>query len=76
MEVYLIVDIGQIEMIRSDMACPYILQIEEVMDTSYILVLVLTSTMIVIVIILIEGVIGDIFLMSLRKKSHLPLMQI
>ena len=74
MEVDLMVDTSQIEMTRLEMIGSWILQSGEVMDRGTILVLLLTGTMIVIVIILTGGEIGDIFRMSSRKQSHLPLM--
>ena len=73
-EVDPIVGIGQIEMTRSGMSSSWILQKGGVMDTCTILVLVLIGIMVIIVIILIGGVIGDIFQMSSRNKSHLHSM--
>jgi len=57
------------------MAGCWALQIREVIDIGTILVLILTGIMIVIIIILIGGVTGDTFRMSLKKQSHLPLME-
>ena len=76
MAVDIMVGTGRIGMTRLDMEGSWILWITKMMDTGTILVLVLTDTMNVIVIILTIGVIGDIFQMSLRKLSHLLLMDI
>ena len=72
----LMVGTGQMEMTLSEMESSWILLLREAMDTGSILVLILTRTMIVIIIILTGGVIGDTFWMSLRRRFHLPLMEI
>jgi len=76
MLVDIMVGTGRIEMTQSEMTTSLVAQIGEVIDTDTILVMVLTGTMIVIIIILIGGVARDICWMSLRKLSHLPLMDI
>ena len=73
-EVDPIVGTSQIKMTRSGMSGSWILRKGGVMDTCTILVLVLKGIMVIIVIIPKGGVIGDIFWMSSRKKSHLHSM--
>ena len=73
-EVDPIVGTGQIEMTRSGMSGSWILRKGGVMDIGTILVMVLKGIMVIIVIILKGGVIGDIFRMSSRNKSHLHSM--
>jgi len=65
----------QIERTQTEMADCWTLRRGEGIDMGMTLVLIQTSTMIVIDIILRRGVIGDTFRMSLRKKSHLVLME-
>lgn len=72
----LMVDIGLKRMTQLDMVGSQIHWIGEVMDMSFILVLVLTGTMIFMVIILTSGVTGDIYQMSSRNPRQLPLMGI
>lgn len=68
MVVNLMVDTSQIGMTRSEMASSWIVWIGEVMDTRFIIVLVLTGTMIAIVIIHIGGVMGY-FPNELKKEK-------
>jgi len=61
---------------HTEMSCSWIHLIGKAVDTSFTLVLVQTDIMVIIAIILPGGVIEDIYRMSSRKKSHLPLMGI
>ena len=75
MDVACMVVIDQIERTQSEMADYWTLRRGEGTEIGMIIVLIQIDTMIIIGIILTRGVIGDFFQMSLRKKSHLHLME-
>jgi len=62
-------------MTQTEMAYSSIHMIDEEVDMGFTLVLVQTCIMVIIVVILIEGMTGDNFQMSSRKKRHLRLME-